>query len=69
MANLVSVVTDKLSGKTVLLSPRHVESIYFDRLGANSSSAYKITMSSGAVIRLDQEQGERVKAALQQEEE
>lgn len=64
MANLISVVTDKLSGATLFLSPQHVETVKFDRLGENSSSAYAVRMSSGAIIRLDKVQGAKVLAAL-----
>ena len=64
MADLISVVTDKLSGATLFLSPRNVETVRFDRLGENSSSAYSVRMTSGAVIRLDKAQGEKVLKAL-----
>lgn len=64
MADLICVVTDKLSGATLFLAPKNVETVRFDRLGANSSSAYTVRMVSGAVIRLDRVQGAKVLAAL-----
>jgi hypothetical protein len=62
---LISITVDRLSGRKIHVNPVQVESIQFDRLGENSSSAYAIRMSSGAIIKCDKLDGERILAAVQ----
>lgn len=64
MAGLIPVVIDRLSGTLVLVSPHHVESVRFDRLGQNSSQAYAFRMASGAIIHLNKIEAEKIFAAL-----
>lgn len=61
---IVTVVTDKLSGASIDLVVAHIAAISVDKLGANSSRAYTITMSGGWTVRCGRESGERVRKAL-----
>lgn len=58
--SLVTITTDELSGQQIRINTLLVESIHFDRLGANSSSAYHIRMASGAVIKVNKANGDRI---------
>lgn len=58
--SLVTITTDQISGQQIRLNTALIESIRFDRLGANSSSAYHIRMASSAVIKCNKEEGDRI---------
>lgn len=61
---VVTVVTDRISGRTIDLVVSHIAAIQIDQLGINSSRAYTITMSGGWCVRCDKESGERVRKSL-----
>lgn len=63
--SLITITTDELSRQHVRINTALVESIRFDRLGANSSSAYHIRMASGAVIKCNKANGERIVQAME----
>jgi hypothetical protein len=62
---IVTVVTDRLSGKSIDLVVAHIAAIYLERLGENSAGAYTITMSGGWTVRCDKANGEKVRKALE----
>lgn len=49
----------------VMINPAHIEAIRFDRLGENSSAAYKINMASGKVHGVSRGCGLRILAAME----
>lgn len=65
--SLITITTDKISGQQIRINTALIESIQFDRLGGNSSSAYHIRMASGAVIKCNKANGERIVRVMEGE--
>ena len=62
---LITITTDQLSDQQIRINTALIESIRFDRLGQNSASAYHISMASGAVIKCNKANGDRIVSVME----